>query len=311
MLIHKFHFGLLLFLLVGLSSCESLINDVDPSKLPDRSSKLVVESYIAPEKEKIEVVVSRSQTIYGPTDYNFTPISNAVVTLTDGTSAIDIPYSAEDERYIVSASTYPIHPGTQYYLTVSTEQETVSATTTVPLEKTAVSSYSFDSLYHYKVAGDTALRIRSSFKDIPGQANYYICRGYIEVELNELVWDETTEGYNLQRRRKKVSLRYDDGINNRLFQTDANLDGLTLKSPNFIYRIPSSSPDDPNAPQVKLIRIHLETLNIEKNYYQFHQTKYQNLNNNPFTEPTIVFSNIEGGLGCFGAYHMGVLEIPF
>jgi hypothetical protein len=28
---------------------------------------------------------------------------------------------------------------------------------------------------------------------------------------------------------------------------------------------------------------------------------------NPFSEPTVVYTNIEGGLGCFGAYNLGKL----
>ncbi len=41
-----------------------------------------------------------------------------------------------------------------------------------------------------------------------------------------------------------------------------------------------------------------------RDYYLYHKDLYESNDENPFSEAKINFSNIEGGIGCFGAYRM-------
>jgi hypothetical protein len=48
--------------------------------------------------------------------------------------------------------------------------------------------------------------------------------------------------------------------------------------------------------------------NADVNYFKYHRSLQQRLDTeNPFTEPSIIYTNIKGGLGCFGAYNLGKL----
>ena len=44
-------------------------------------------------------------------------------------------------------------------------------------------------------------------------------------------------------------------------------------------------------------------LSCEKSYYDHHRSVQNFDNNNPFAEPSLISSNINGGLGCFAAYN--------
>jgi hypothetical protein len=51
-------------------------------------------------------------------------------------------------------------------------------------------------------------------------------------------------------------------------------------------------------------------LNTEKSYYQYHKSLH-NYNDSeiPFSEPTLLYTNIEGGLGIFTSYTKKVVSM--
>jgi hypothetical protein len=53
----------------------------------------------------------------------------------------------------------------------------------------------------------------------------------------------------------------------------------------------------------------MELYNADEHYYRYHRSLTERHDyTNPFTEPYLIYSNIEGGLGCFGAYNLGKLS---
>lgn len=59
----------------------------------------------------------------------------------------------------------------------------------------------------------------------------------------------------------------------------------------------------------KLVSITMELYNADEHYYRYHRSLTERHDyTNPFTEPYLIYSNIEGGLGCFGAYNLGKLS---
>lgn len=51
----------------------------------------------------------------------------------------------------------------------------------------------------------------------------------------------------------------------------------------------------------------MEVSNSDENYYKYHRSLETSGNDNPFTEPSLVYTNINNGLGCFAAYNTAVL----
>jgi hypothetical protein len=50
--------------------------------------------------------------------------------------------------------------------------------------------------------------------------------------------------------------------------------------------------------------VHLYALSVDEHYYRFHRSldTVGDIEENPFFEPTLLYSNVEGGLGVFASY---------
>lgn len=307
-----------LFLVLFLTSCDGLVKVVDPDKVPDIASKLVVESYISPQSPTIEVKVTESLPLYG--DHKIDPIyiKNAVVILSGESGQVRIPYDDSTSRYVIDSSLFRIESGKIYKITVSDDKRSVKATTRVPDKVVLLKNYRIDT-----VPGEfeplLAARLRCSWDDIKGEANYYSMRGYAITESTELNYDYQTKKWKAGP-RTVFTLLY-DFIKDIIILSDKNQDGLTLTAPQSIIPLPFDhsgkvTDSDGNEyiidsdPRIK--QIHVEILHLNESYYKFYQTLRDSDNRgNPFAEPLLIYNNIEGGLGCFGAYTAGITELTF
>ncbi|MDP3464068.1 MAG: DUF4249 domain-containing protein [Bacteroidales bacterium] len=279
------HIPIYLFIALtpAIISCDDFVSDVD---VPLTKPKLVVNSYISPEDSEIKVIVQRSLPLYTEHpayDQKFPVVSDATVILTQGENSITIPYYPYAGHYHSTTSEFPVEPGKTYYLEVSTpDGDKVTASCTVPfnlppdIEITNIESRNED--------GYSQKTVYFRFQDTPGAGDFY---------------------------RSELMIRYGDGTPGNSYYTpmdletgdrfvaDANKDGEY-----FIYKtfgigiIPNEKPS---------LLIHLSL--TDKNYYSFHKSAYTDEDDNPFVEPTPVFSNIEGGLGVFGAFRGSLTEI--
>jgi hypothetical protein len=296
---------------VLLCACDSLVNDMDEDKLPKMASKLVVDCYISPQSKNIEVVVTESQPLFGPSTYNPVFISNAEVTLTGGGLQIKIPYIHSISRYRVDSSAFRIIAGQTYTLTVNDGRRLVKAMCTVPASAPAIKNVSVEKLPIANSA-DSAGRVHTSWEDIRGESNYYTVRGYMVLEETMLRFDPQTGDVDPFRNVNKFELRYYP-LTENLFN-DTNLDGASFNAPEFgVYMSPRRTVtyqdkkgvlrSFDNDPRMSELRV--EILNIDENYYKFYRSIGNSGNgDNPFVEPTLIYTNVEGGLGCFGAFNM-------
>jgi hypothetical protein len=294
--------------------CETMVGDLDLSKLPKTESKLVVECYLSPQSEEIIVKVTESQKLFGPASYEPTYIKNASVTLSGAAGQIQIPYNDSSFSYRIPAGSFKIEAGKKYDLVVSDSSRTVKATCTVPENQVTFKSYTADTVYDYPWKGDTSVTFKASWNDIKGEKNVYSLRGYFEIlETNGYSYNSSTGQVVLNRRLNKRVYN-----NENYLLTDTNLDGITFDSPVYDVSLRSfmlgnfekngqwqyiwSNP--------KLNKIQFEVLNLDENYHKFSKSMKDGGNNdNPFVEPALVYTNIEGGLGCFGAYNTTIVTI--
>lgn len=99
------------------------------------------------------------------------------------------------------------------------------------------------------------------------------------------------------------------------YTSDLNQDGQSVTSPkgiipnylNYTYFDSlSNGYYGGNVPITKRpVSVNGMLLHVDKNYYDYHRTLQQqnDIDGNPFAEPVLISTNIEGGLGCFGAYN--------
>jgi hypothetical protein len=301
---------------VFLSGCESLVEDLDPGKLPNMGSKLAVESYISPQSPSIEVIVTESQPLYGPATYNPTFIKNAEVTLSGNGRQIKLPFNDSTLRYHVDSSAFKILPGETYHLLVNDGKRTVKAHCTIPAKVPEIKTVTVE-----QVAGpfssDSTAWIDMSWQDISGENNYYSIRGYAVLEETTPTYNQQTGDIEPFRHVNKFGI-YHSSFSTLVFN-DINLNGITFNAPRTsVYLSPKRTINylDKNGVEktvyndAQMSEVRLEVLNIDENYYKFYRSMDASGNqDNPFVEPSIIYTNIEGGLGCFGGYNAVIRTI--
>jgi hypothetical protein len=262
-------------------SCERDAN----VKLPDTSPKPVLVCFISPQDSLIRVTLTNSRPIYSTQKSNFPYIiKNAEIKISiNGTSAT-IPFINDSAGYQLNAKFFPIKEGEKYSLEVSIpDGRKLSSETIVPSKKPEDVNFKItrtvndSSLYFIDVKYDVEI----SWKDIIGEKNTY----------RSLVYSFTATKNSTDTSTFLVSEEY---------KSDELGDGLTMKvnSENFAgYSTDSLSIDIPTyAGTVAYLIVGND------DYIKYHKdlSRFQDMN--PFSEPTINFSNIQNGIGCFGAY---------
>ncbi|KAA0989717.1 DUF4249 domain-containing protein [Dyadobacter aurulentus] len=299
---------------IGLTACESLVTDIPEADLPKTESRLVVQSFIAPENPKTYVVVSQSAPLFGQNSPVATLIAGALVRISDGSREAIVPYDSVNMLYSIDKGRFPIEAGKKYSITVSDGKRTVNSSCTVPVKLAVPKSYEIDTSYSSGFDTDTMLTLKMQWDDIAGETNFYRVRAFVDLEYS--VPDGTTvEDFKERRIRNRFSVNWEETIGRDNFQSDASLDGTTFTSPLGKLRLPGvTGYDFGNGnvftvyPKAKIILVTMEVFNTDETYYKYHKSLDNARNSdNPFVEPSLVFTNINGGLGCFAAYHIGQL----
>ncbi|MEO5642173.1 MAG: DUF4249 domain-containing protein [Bacteroidia bacterium] len=257
--------------------------------LPETPPKLVLVSFITPQDTILSVTVKRSQPIFESYSVNTSSaVTDATVIMAGSSGSVQLVYNLQRECYEIASTVLPVIAGNSYTLTVTTPRgESVKAETTVP--------------YHSGVAGfsvtmtDSAsndmgfIQISTDFNysmtDYAGEENRY--RFFSAVVLLDTLTNDTTD------------FRY----MNQLF-TDNNKDGQQIQSSlhgdwaNY----------DPANTQ-KVIGYDCWMFNVNKDYYNYHNSLYNYSGDDPFSEPTIIYTNVDGGLGVFAAANGSKIRI--
>jgi hypothetical protein len=227
----------------------------------------------------------------GPGNPADTLVQDAVVTLSDGVRSLQIPYNKDLKAYTYFAwapreGEFRIKPETSYRLQVTTPRgETVSATCTIPAALKASIMLSPDSAWDAS-SNRYYYRMRIIWPDLPNQVNYYRVAGYAEGITQQSADGSPTTGAKVPAEWETTELVIDEGRDGGLLVSPRGNCYVNLYDP-FISCLLFAS-----------------VLHTDAHYYRYHQSvrRAGQSQVNPFAEPVPVYSNIEGGLGVFGAY---------
>lgn len=297
----------LVLMCIGLlCGCEGLVNDLDQDKLPKVEAKLAVSCYISPQSPKFEAIITESQPIFGPANYYAVVVANAEVILSDDVNQVRLVFDDSLQKHVADSSAFKVVAGKTYTLTVNDGKRFVKAKCTVPFNRVKVMELSVDKEWAGYETDSTAW-FKFSWEDVKGESNYYALRGSFTQEETMPRPDPRT-GKIVPFRYSFTSemIAFDRGIYN-----DVNLDGIKFNSPkNGAYMRSNRTVtylDEKGAekslktkPLIRDVRI--EVMCIDEHYYKFRRS-LENDNDNPFVEPTLVYTNIEGGLGCFASFN--------
>jgi hypothetical protein len=302
-----------------LCGCTSLRNEVDPSLLGVTPAKLVISGFLSPQDTILAVKVTRSATVVGDslsllqTGNN---VTDATVTLTDGSKSVRLLYnniaSGDTVRsrpyYSINARSLPILAGHTYTLTVQTangQQATSACTIPAPVSPATIK---FDSVQ--ETQGRSQSRryyVITNWQDPVGQINYYQVAGYFRY---------TTRCTTCQTDRDQASgtfpLTFDD--DNRGLISDVGLDGTLIPSGRAFMTsatLPNNNQGTGFYSQFRTASVTVDLMSVEQSYYQFQQAviRQRRVRNNPFAEPVLIPSNIQGGLGCFAGYNNATMTL--
>lgn len=305
---------LLIFQVWLVSGCESMVTDIPESKLPNTDSKLVVQSFISPQSDYINVLVSESLPLFHKSDASLESIEDATVKISDGKNEALVPFNETTKTYTLAKEKFAITAGQTYYLQVAHGSRTVKGQCHVPEITPTIKSYEISPTEGklHDLAGLDLVEISITWADLPGIKNYYRTNAYMTVEHS--VGDGFVKGKEIEKRvTSRLTFYWDRHSVDRELQHDENLDGTMFSSPQGKVVMPkpitySDGTESQVKPKPTLVSITMELFNTDENYFKYHHSlKERQDKANPFTEPYLIYSNIDGGLGCFGAYNAGKL----
>lgn len=299
---------LLLSPLLMLSGCTGLVQDIDPAILPQADPALVIHCYISPQDSVLTAVVSESRTSVGTqTDSSgLNAIANARVTLSGATSSVTLSFDPKQALYQVSARAFRVEAGHTYQLSVVLpDGRRATASSRVPLAQ-PVADVLVDSVRNSASALGVDYFVTLRWLDTPGEPNYYQVAG--DNSYGSFGRFISSQGTWVEQAYQAVNRIGFEGYNESPFILDTDRDGQALTSSRG--RVYMSVFADNRLPQ-RPFAVNVYLVSANESYYQYvEQVLTQARNqNNPFAEPTLIRSNIEGGLGCFGAYTKTTLPL--
>lgn len=268
-----------IFLFVVLSvffmftACDSMVSNVDA---PTTKPKLVVSSFISPNEQVNYVQIQESKPLYTSSSnmmYGYNVISDAIVKIKEGNNSQTLTYNSEYKKYGIQSAAFPIVAGRTYHLEIITAKGAiVTASSTVPAAE--VPLVEIVKIEERTVNGTIYRKINFRFRDIQGQGHFYRVSAAFKENFGDI------DHYN--------PLYYDMGDE---YTSDVSNDGnyFNFKTGEYISHQFASSK--------LVIYIGLS----DENYFRYHRSIDGFQNDNPFSEPTPIFSNISGGIGVFGA----------
>ncbi|MBU0489034.1 MAG: DUF4249 domain-containing protein [Bacteroidetes bacterium] len=289
----KFYVFIILAL-AGLFSCEDVVENV---KIPESKEKLVVQCFISPQDTVISVWVSMSVPIYNSNQNPFEGrlLPDAIVTISCDGAFAAIPYNHDASNYQLPASTFPIVAGKEYHLTVTRGSKEVSADCIVPVEpNTSLVVNSVDTAVgEYK----DQIWYNVSFTDRVGTRDYYRLAGWKE-SVYSYCWDSIF----WQHDTVIEELYIDNGT---LFFSDRQTDGGSFRVKLTGYF------DVFNESEISGKKTHICLLTTDRGYYLYHTSVMNFQGDNPFQEPSLVYTNVVDGLGVFAGYNQYSIELDY
>jgi len=275
----KFKYPLILILILTTSGCEKYVSYVNA---PEFIQKLVVTSFITPSDSVSDIFVSSNQPLYFFSDHFLEP-GDLTGTISDGITEIQLDTTSSGLSF--KNENMPIIPGNIYTIKISSSKNLhAEAVAIIPRDLGLELSLDTLSILHDDIYSDgpyTEFRMTASFRDIPGETNYYKIYGKFTgfKKSTGLITETYVEIFMFEKYYfKDLIADNNDSI---------KLDGWFYRSYNYY--------------DSAFVSVYL--LNTEESYYLYHTSLNEfDRSDNPFSEAKPVYSNIEGGLGIFTSY---------
>lgn len=255
-------------------------------KLPEPEEKLVVTCFISPEESLISVLVNTSKPRYNTSWQANTEIKDAAIVIRSAEGAATIPYVDSLHLYAIETSEFPILPGKTYTLEAKSNDKSCSAVTTVPTDTLHIRNLTV-SLQFSKDSTALDAAYSTQVADIPGQTNY------VSIFQRHLLLMPYDSLYN----QPGDMLNPGYGI----FEDDE-------KQPRENYGAFTQAYSARSSEKIRYDSFIVEVwaLNCSREFYLYNRSVQEAAwtTGNPFSDPVMVYTNMNNGFGCFGAYRL-------
>lgn len=275
---------LLLILISVFISCTKEA-DID---VPDSQKKPVITCFISPDEPQLSVRISISVPRFGKDSSQQKDIivNDADVSLNSIQRQIHLVYDRTSGIYTAAEDTAGfLRPGFIYTLSVNTPSfGIITATTQIPMDFMRCDSIT-TSAYNKNMS---SVRL-NAFLSGPVQ------------EYNRMAMVLTSQVFNLDTISSPLdTLLFSTEFIN-YFDEEGVLKKKSFRISNdvYIYNMDTSI-------QHAVLKSELTVMQCDTAFFAYHKSlnlAYEN-NGNPFSDPVMIYSNIKGGLGCFGAYRV-------
>lgn len=259
----------ILLMALMLYSCEQ---EAD-IPIPETEPKIALACFLSPEKP-IQAVLTRVNPLFGQQPIpgpDF--IEDAIVFIIHNEDTAVLTYNIGN-FYEALSSPFVIKKGETYRINASAPGlPNIYAECKVPIDTATDFDLMFTSA---KQNEDSVFKIQLAWNDVPNEQSFY--------RVSASMIDSTNVGAI-----RNYSFTFPTG-----FYTDLNHDN------QLIFSGTGSFVANPNQVLTRKAKAFLITCDV--NYYRYHLSLETNAKGNPFQEPISLYSNVVGGVGCFGAY---------
>lgn len=271
----KIYFSFVIILLIVIS-CKKYID----MKIPDKGRKPVINCLFNADSI-FKVQIYQSHFILDNAESQ--EITNALVTITENETTIDtLNYSSLG--YYSNSQLIPTS-GKNYKIVATYDGKTASSTSIIPhpITITKIDTSSFNN----QQGGYFSFNVQ--INDPASETNYYLLK--IEKEYNDYYNNNLQTIYSNNNEDPSLDAQWQGAyiINDNLFNGKTKVFQLNIDIFN-LYNYYNS-----------LNKFYISLYSISKDYYLYAKTSESqiNTNNSPFSEPVLVYNNIENGYGIF------------
>ena len=271
-------------ILISIASCTTDATNVE---VPNTAPKISVSCFISDDIDTINAHVYWSDPVFTNSSRPEFP-ADMDVRISNGTTEGILIFNEFNGRYQLPVAQFPLVAGQTYSLVVkATDGTTVSASTYIPLIGPQVTSATATITEQSQGGGFEGGNYLLTFKTTLANASeafeYYRLSHY--VSFQDLVNEYE---YNVNYGSTFIN---DDALSSNALYSEFNVQ-------YYDYSMEQS--------QISCVTY---IMNCTEEYYRFHQTLNNQSPGDPFSEPTLVYSNIENGLGVFAGYKKVMVEV--
>ncbi|MCB0662469.1 MAG: DUF4249 domain-containing protein [Saprospiraceae bacterium] len=276
-----------------LASCDGdFFETTVPVEIPPHESTLAVSAIFIGQNEVHDVYVSNSLSILSKED-NLS-VNDATVTISEAGNETDIPFYLPERLYRLDEGNTPLFEAEKTYtITVShPDFPTASATATMP-KAARIVDFKHERDGTIDESGYEVDEITIEIEDLSHETNYYVFEmaeryAYINGTDTSFVYNPVSSLIS-----RDPLVRY--GFHANFYEglpmiSDATFNGHTYQLKLYTYDKPQSGN-----------QLVIQCYSVNKARYDYLASLQSFVNNqdNPFSEPVNVISNIENGVGIF------------